>query len=239
MPQQTPTTTILLHGAWHGGWSWDLVAHDLRAHGVVALAPDLPADDPDAGLVQYALAAQAAAPGGPGDVVVVGHSLGGLVAPLVAERLVAAGRRVRALVLVCPLVPQPGVSARDQARAEPGIYTDAYRSAGLVRHADGATSLPADVARHLVYDDCPDDVATTAARRLRPQHWKLFFEPCPLTAWPDVPTRIVAATQDRMLGDAGMHAAAQRLGLDVAWLPGGHSPMLTRPRELAGLIRAA
>ena len=243
------STAILLHGAWHGGWSWDLVAAVLREPpGWATVAPDLPAGDGGAGLTAYAQVAvealdasdgeQSPNGGARGDgIVVVGHSLGALVAPVVAERLLAAGRRVTALVLVCPLCPEPGVSARDQARAEPGIYTAAYRTAALVRHADGSTSMPADVASDLIYDDCPAGPAAAALARMRPQHWKVFFEPSPLVAWHRVETRIVAAEGDRLLGRPGVEAAARRLGIDLTWLPGGHAPMLTRPEDVAINIR--
>lgn len=235
------TTAVLLHGAWHGGWCWAAVASALSRRGCTAVAPDLPAGEADAGLAAYTTTALAALAGaGPrdavGDVVVVGHSLGGLVAPLVAERLLAAGRQVPALVLVCPLTPQPGVCARDQARAEPGIYTDAYRAARLVRHRDGATSMPPDVARELIYNDAPDEAAARAAALLRPQHWRMFFEASPLRQWPGAPTRILAARGDRLLGRAGMEAAARRLEVEITWLPGGHAPLLTQPEDLARMI---
>ena len=62
-----------------------------RGHQVVA--PDLPCDDPAADLTTYAdLVCEAIAPYDD-DVVVVGHSLGGLTIPLVAAR-----RPVRHLV---------------------------------------------------------------------------------------------------------------------------------------------
>ena len=35
-------TFILIHGAWHGGWSFDLVQPILEAQGHKVIAPDLP-----------------------------------------------------------------------------------------------------------------------------------------------------------------------------------------------------
>src|SRR5579871_491149 len=53
-----PTTIALVHGAYHGAWCWELVAPELSARGFRVVAPDLPCDDPDAGLVEYAAAVE-------------------------------------------------------------------------------------------------------------------------------------------------------------------------------------
>src|SRR3954470_22180640 len=97
-------TFVLVHGAWHGAWCWEALLPELGERGVEALAVDLPSDDPDAGLADYA-ATVLEAVGAREDVVLVGHSLGGITIPLVA-----AQRPVRALAFVCALVPVPGAS---------------------------------------------------------------------------------------------------------------------------------
>ncbi|HEY7421743.1 MAG TPA: alpha/beta hydrolase [Gaiellaceae bacterium] len=66
----------LVHGAWGGGWLWELVRAELEARGHVVRAPDLPCQDLAAGVDEYAAAVPAAD-------VVVGHSLGGLTIPFV------------------------------------------------------------------------------------------------------------------------------------------------------------
>jgi hypothetical protein len=66
----------LVHGAWGGGWGWDPVRVELEAYGHEVFAPDLPCEDIEAGVAEYA----ALVP--PADVV-VGHSLGGLTIPYV------------------------------------------------------------------------------------------------------------------------------------------------------------
>ena len=37
----------LVHGAWHGPWSWERVVGPLQAHGHEVVLPDLPSEDPD------------------------------------------------------------------------------------------------------------------------------------------------------------------------------------------------
>ena len=62
----------------------------------------------------------------------------------------------------------------------------------------------------------------------------MFAEPWPLESWPDVPTHVLAPTEDRLFPiQFQRRVARERLGLDVDELPGGHLPMLSRPQELA------
>jgi pimeloyl-ACP methyl ester carboxylesterase len=66
----------LVHGAWGGGWLWDLLRAELEGRGHVVYAPDLPCEDVNAGVEEYTAAVPAAD-------VVVGDSLGGLTIPFV------------------------------------------------------------------------------------------------------------------------------------------------------------
>lgn len=70
-------TFVLVHGACHGSWCWEAVAPRLQALGHAVVTPDLPCDDPAAGLLDYAAAVEAAIGPARDDLVLVGHSLGG------------------------------------------------------------------------------------------------------------------------------------------------------------------
>jgi pimeloyl-ACP methyl ester carboxylesterase len=77
----------LIHGGGDVGWYWHLVERELRARGHQTCAPDLPIDDDDATLGDHAevvLDAIAALPG-TDELIVVGQSFGGYVAPIVAD----------------------------------------------------------------------------------------------------------------------------------------------------------
>ena len=102
------TTYVLIPGAGGEAWYWHLVVPLLEAAGHRAVAVELPASDPEAGLDAYVAAALAAVGTPEGDAVVVGQSLGGFTAPVVAERLGAAG-----LIFVAAMIPKPGETAGD------------------------------------------------------------------------------------------------------------------------------
>lgn len=89
-------TYALIHGAGLGAWCWTGVIDALARRGHPAIAVDLPADNPDRGLLDYRDTVIDALASVAGDVVLVGHSLGGLTLPLVA-----AERPVQQMVFVC------------------------------------------------------------------------------------------------------------------------------------------
>ena len=67
------------------------------------------------------------------------------------------------------------------------------------------------------------------ARRRRPAD-----EPWPLDAWPDVPTRYLLCREDHVFPAEFLRRLAQeRLGIAADEIDGGHTPALSRPRELA------
>src|SRR5215204_6570593 len=106
-------TYVLIHGAGGDAWHWHRVAPLLAARGHDVVAPDLPCADPSAGLAEYTEVVLDAV-GDREDLVVVGQSLGGFVAPVVAAR-----RRVRLLVLVNGMVPRPGEADWWEATGHP------------------------------------------------------------------------------------------------------------------------
>ena len=113
------TTFALIHGAWHGAWYWEPLAAELERRGHRAVAADLPCDDPAVTTIDNAKQVVEAL-GDADDVVVVGHSLGGIVAPVVARL-----RPARRVVLLAALVPRPGRSVAEERRCLGGPATGA------------------------------------------------------------------------------------------------------------------
>lgn len=114
----SPATFVLIHGAWHGGWCWRLVSELLVARGHRVFAPTLTGhgerkhllgavtslEVPIADIENLIDAEELQ------DVVLVGHSYGGLVASGVADRKADA---LRAVVFLDSLLVENGESAFD------------------------------------------------------------------------------------------------------------------------------
>ena len=206
-------TFALIHGGGGSAWDWHLVVPELRDRGHEAVAVDLPCEDESAGWAAYTETVADALAGHSGDVVVVGHSLGGFTAPLVCAR-----RPVATLVLLAGMVPAPG------ERFDDWWVTTGYEPSGL---------------DDVFYHDVPGPLAAEARRRERHERSAALREPWPLEAWPPTPTRYLLCRDDRLFTAAWARRHAQaRLGVEADEVDGGHYATLSRPREVADRLHA-
>lgn len=218
---------MLVHGAWHGAWCWERLTPELERLGHGSVTMDLPIEDGSATFADYAAVVDEAvrAAGDPTDLVLVGHSLGGMVIPLVAAR-----RPVALIVFLCGVVPKLGGMPWDDA---PPMGLADY---GTTRQPDGSITFgSADAARRVFYDDCSAQDATWAYARLRPfNNASLWDRPYPLGAWPEAPAAAIACADDvAIYAEYQAAACRSRLGIDPVLLPGHHSPFIARPALLA------
>jgi pimeloyl-ACP methyl ester carboxylesterase len=211
-------TYVVIHGAGDTGANWEDVGDELRARGHAMIAPDLPCEEPGAGLREYTDTVIEAI-GDASDLVLVAHSLGGFTAPLVAARV-----PVEAIVLVAAMVPAPG---------ETGI--EWWANTG---HHDETPPWPDD-EREVFLHDVSADVAAAALARSRTQTRAVMEEPWPLAAWPDVATRFLVCREDRCFPAPWLHRVVRdRLGITPDEIDGGHMPYVSRPAELAARLDA-
>jgi pimeloyl-ACP methyl ester carboxylesterase len=226
-----PVNVVLVHGSYAGAWVWDLVRPKLERRGHRVTTVDLPVSDPLAGAAAYARAIVDATDWGEPPVL-VGHSMSGLVVPLVA-----AERPVRSLIFVAAMLARPGMSAMEQRQAEPIDGTTPPTTAQWTDLGEGVWSVGPDTATELFWQDAPPDVAAWAVARLRPQAYLVMTETSPLAAWPAVPSAYIACRDDRATNpEWERRVARERLGVEAVELDGGHSPMLSRPVELAAVL---
>ena len=211
-------TYVLIHGAGDVGWYWHLVGADLRERGHDVVAPNLPCEDDSAGLPEYADAVVEAI-GNRTDLIVVAQSAGAFTAPLICDRVA-----VDLFVLVAPMIPAPR-----EAPADYWTHTR-YDEEPHERYDD-------EVA--LFYQDVPPELAAEALRRGRTQSEARMHEPSPLEAWPEVPTRVLLCGDDHLFPAPYLRRVTQeRLGMRPDELDGGHTPALSRPKELADRLEA-
>ena len=221
----------LVHGSYHGAWCWDFLQPELERRGHRVITMDLPISDPTLGAADYAKTIEDALDPET-EPIVVGHSMAGLVIPLVA-----AHRPVRRLVFLAAFLPAPGKSANDQRATEPIDGRVPPSSAEWTDLGDDVWMVGPNTATELFFHDAPAAVARWATQRLRAQSYGVLKEITPLAAWPDVESRSIVCRDDRAINPAWVRAAArERLGVEAIELPGAHSPFLTRPRELAQVL---
>ncbi len=238
-------TFLLLHGAWAGRWVWDGVAPRLEGAGHAVVAPDLPGRPPWAetdavtasDMADHALAALA---GRAGPFVIVGHSGGGIIATMVAERLVTRQPgSVAGVVFLAGMMLPSGMGFPEActiAGAPPPQGIEPF----LRPTADGlGTFVPPEAAEAIFFQCADPSDARAASARLNAQR---------NTSWMIAPTwtaegagtvrrLYIEALQDRSVPLA-VQRTMQRLvtGAGVATLDTDHAPQLSCPDRVAELL---
>ena len=224
-------TFVLIPGAGSDAWYWHLVVPELRAAGHDTVAVDLPCDDDTAGLDDYtdAVVDAVGARAMTDELVVVAQSMGGLTAPLVAERV-----PVRLLVLVAAMVPSPGETGGDW-----WTNTGQGEAMRAAAEADGTYSVDEFDEAVVFLHDVPTALIEEGNAHLRDQSDTPFAKPWPLDRWPEVPTRFLLCSGDRIFpADFQRRVVRDRLGFEPDEMAGGHLPALARPHDLAKRLLA-
>jgi pimeloyl-ACP methyl ester carboxylesterase len=214
----------LIPGAGGDDRYWHRVVPELAARGHDVVSVALHAADESAGWAEYADAITRAV-GNRTSLVLVAQSLAGFSAPLVCAR-----RPVDLLVLLNAMIPRPGETGGEW-------WSDTGQGAAQRDYLAGIGLSPeaAQDDAVLYFHDVPADVVADALRRGDPaQSMTPMSQPWPLTAWPDVPTRVLVGRDDRLFPAAFQRRVArERLGIEADEIDGGHLVALSRPRELA------
>lgn len=231
-------TFVLVHGGGHGGWCWQPVARQLRTKGHEVHTPTLTGLGerahlltPDTGLQTHiADVARLIEFEDLHDVILAGHSYGGVIITGTASRV---PQRIGHLVFLDAAMPANGESL---AGTTPALE----RMAAGNRVVDGVELclFPEDEMTQAVYGlgDCA--LAEWAKARLTPHPWRTFTEPLILSD-PDAVARIprtivncpatLRARSEELLD---RYRAAERV-----WeIDTGHDLMLTEPEATAELL---
>jgi pimeloyl-ACP methyl ester carboxylesterase len=210
-------TLVFVPGAWHLPSVWDLTRGELDARGYASIAVKLPTTGPEprGGLQDDAAAIRTAIEGVNGPVVVVAHSAGGLSATEAVDD-------VQHLIYVAAYVPD----------VDQSMFT--LHGAPDPESSEGLFYIPRD-PREQLYHDLPEEMREQAVSRLVDQRLQPLADHTTRAAWRSVPSSYVIADDDRSLPVVMQEQMATRTQ-HVFRLPSSHSPLLSSPAELAGII---
>jgi pimeloyl-ACP methyl ester carboxylesterase len=230
---------VLVHGGRHGGWCWRKVRPRLERAGHEVHAPTLtglgerqhlarPNVDLDThtrdvlGVIEYEDLR---------DVVLVGHSYGGMVISAVAD---AAPERLAHLVFFDALVPRSGETVLDlMTPSLPAQLRELVRTEGDGWRLPSAAVRPEDYG---VTD--PDDVAWVRSK-LTDQPFASYTQPIRLTGRGDaVPRSFVACTAPGGLLSTEPRKRAEAAGWPIFEVSTGHDAMITEPAAVADILLA-
>ncbi|MCS0496220.1 alpha/beta fold hydrolase [Ancylobacter sp. MQZ15Z-1] len=234
---------VLVHGSFHGAWCWHRLVPLLEEQGHEVIAPNLPGSGGDtaplenADLASYATRIASMIDTLRGPLILVGHSMGGIVSSQVAEW---RPHRIAATVYINGLMLRPGESLVSFLEAHAHLGVEDLVLKNMQVAPDGETaSFPASAAPEVFYNSCTDEDAAWATGQLRPQRLKVYSDPLALT-----PERFGSVRRFYVEGrrDNAVSLAYQRSMVDytaceeVFSLDGDHSPFLSAPNALAGML---
>ena len=232
-------TYVLVHGGGHGGWCYQRVARLLRTAGHDVYTPTLTglgershllSSEVDLDLHIRDIVAVLHFDD-LRDVILVGHSYGGMVITGVADR---AADRIGRVVYLDAANPVDGQSLVDVA----GPVIEAVRPDGRVVDGVELVLLPSPDAGLLYGVTDPDDLAWMADR-LTGHPWRCFEQKLELTnvaAMRAIPTYHIVCTTTLATRDPDLVARAR--AEDRLWdIDTGHDLMITEPEAVAELLQ--
>jgi pimeloyl-ACP methyl ester carboxylesterase len=234
---------VLVHGSFHGAWCWQHLIPLLERRGHQAAAPNLPGsgDDPapaeNANLDSYVTRISGVIDGLAGPVVLVGHSMGGIVASQVAERRT---NRLAAIVYVNGLLFHSGEGLVSFLNEHAHLGVEDLVLKNMKVADDGATAtFPPEAATEVFYNTSSPELAAWAAARLRPQRMQIYHDPLQLTPerYGSVRRFYVEGLKDNAVSIVYQRAMIGRTPCErVFTLDCDHSPFLSKPEPLANIL---
>jgi pimeloyl-ACP methyl ester carboxylesterase len=228
-------TFVLIHGAWLGGWCWQRVSPLLREAGCEVYTPTLTGMGERAHLLSPDVDFETHIRDVVGvlecedlqDVVLVGHSYGGMVISAVAAR---CAKRLAQLVYLDAFVPANGQSLFDLS--PPETVAGFREQASTVGAGWRVPPLP--LTRWAI--SAPADL-DWLSRRMGPQPLRTFDKPLRLDG---AATNSIPHTFVRCTAYPGFAEFGDKARDDPDWryreLDAGHGAMVTHPQELASLL---
>lgn len=237
------TTYVLVHGAWHTGDLFEEVAAPIRAAGhtvhLPTIAGNRPGDAKSTGLAEaIASIVDYLAANDLSDVVLLGHSYGGMIITGVAD---AVPERIRRLIYWNAFVPNDGECLNDMV---PPHYIALF-DAMSAQSGDNSVVLPFPIWREAFINDGDAELARASYDRLNPHPYATFTDRISLKTNPaamQVAKSYINATEDTALPQSlGWHPRlSEKLGLfRLVQTPGSHEMCFSNPAGLAQAIMAA
>ena len=234
------STYFFLHGAMRGAWLWDRIKPVMEKAGATVIAYDLPGHgtrvNERAGVTMSAYindVLHTIRKNDMKDIVLVGHSMSGIVTSKIADE---EPGRIRHLVYLAAVVPQDGDALIDLLTPE--RQESLRKLEGKVQELFG----PIEALRPNYFTDQTGADQEFYLKQLTPQPLAVFFEKIRLNRFYrlSIPKTYIMGLRDKALPPDLTRQFAARLGVMPVEIDAGHDMMVVRPEETAAvLLRAA
>lgn len=229
------STFLLIHGAWHGAWCWENIKPQLEEAGHRVLTPDLPGHGSDktpvseVTLKAYTDKVCSILDSETEPVILVGHSMGGIVITQAAEY---RPEKIKQLVYVTGFLLGNGEILMQYAEPD----QDAMVVPNLVMSEDKASAVVENsVLRETFYGSCSDSDYEKAKDRLVPQSGQPFVTPIEVTAgnFGRLKKSYITCLKDKAISPAYQEKMFISSPCDhVIEMDTDHSPFYSAPKDL-------
>jgi pimeloyl-ACP methyl ester carboxylesterase len=219
-------SVVLVHGGFVDGSGWEGVYKILKKDGYDVTI----VQNPTTTLAEDVAFTRRAIAGASGDVILVGHSYGGVV---ISE----AGNdpKVAGLVYIAAFAPDKGESVSSLiANPPPGAPVPP-----ILPPKDGFLFLDKAKFAASFAADVKPDLADFMANSQVPWGVEALKGAVSEPAWKSKPSWYLVATEDKMIPPPAQHRMAERAKAHVKEAAGSHSIYVSKPKAVAALIEAA
>lgn len=229
-------TFVLVHGAWHGGWCWSKVAANLRGRGHTVLTPTQTGVGERSHLLSSSIDLDVFVKDITNvlrfedlkDVILVGHSFGGIAISGAADRM---PDRIRHLVYLDSLILQNGQSPFSL------LPKDVVEARIKAAHdSSGGVSIPVPPASAFGIRDAAQ--AAWVERRLTPHPLGTYTSPLILAnkVGNGLPTTYIVCTNPIYGPLQAIRDCVRSVGWTTVEIATGHDAMVTAPDRLGDML---
>ena len=236
------STIVLVHGAWSDATAWQAVVPLLKAQGHEVIAVNLPGHGTDttsfAGIsLQSYVNVVKNAIGDRKNVILVGHSMAGIVISQVAEEIPG---QIKELVYLAAYLPQNGESLLSLAKQDADSHVGRYLQ---IDQAHGSVIIAKDGVIDVFAADAPTQIGDYIANNIKPEPLAPLATPVTLTAenFGSVKKVYIHTINDHAVSftlQKTMVKANGGVSKEYS-LPSSHTPFISMPDKLAAIILAA
>ncbi|MBV1859050.1 MAG: alpha/beta fold hydrolase [Nannocystaceae bacterium] len=232
---------LLIHGAWGGAWEFEEILTGLRKRGHQASAVDLPghgqfkAPIPEVTMGAYVQTVVGAAEAIDGQIILVGHSLGGAVISQVAERI---PHKIGRLVYVAAVLPKNGETTLGIMQSD---GAGELLSEVTFSEDQSFVTVGPEAVRNILLNDVtdPERLAKCLPHFVMKQASEPFLFAAALTdeAFGGVPKTYIRAALDKVFSPALQGEMLKNWQVEqVITLDSGHFPLVSNPQSLIDVL---
>ena len=233
------STIVLVHGAWSDASAWQAVTPLLKAQGHEVIAVNLPGHGSDTtsftkiSLQSYVDAVKNAI-GDKKNVVLVGHSMAGIVISQVAEEIPG---QIKELVYLAAYLPQNGESLLSLAKQDADSHIGKYLQ---IDQATGSAIVAKDGVTDVFAADAPAQVGDYLTNNIKPEPLAPLATPVTLTdgKFGSVKKVYIHTTEDHAVSFTLQKTMVKNNGhVNKEYsLASSHTPFISMPDKLAGIL---